>query len=295
MSSIRLAAPARFEQGAIPATFVFLWATGFIAAKLGVSYAHPYTFLLLRFVLVAGLMLAIALATRAPWPKRWEDAGHMAVVGLLVHALYLGGTHTAFGLGMPAAIVALIVGLQPLLTATIVGPLLGERVIARQWLGLALGFAGIVMVLWNKLGPGPGDLDAVVACVLGLIAITAGTLWQKRFCGAMDWRSGAVIQYGAASIPTLLAAATFGHFAVSWTADLMLSLAWLVLVLSMGAVGLFFLMIRRGAASKVTSLLYLVPPVAALLAWPILGEALGWLVIAGMAVAALGVALVVRR
>ena len=161
-------------------------------------FAEPFTFLLYRFVIVTVLLAVIALATGAPWPRSWRFAGHIAVVGLFLQAMYLGGVYTAIARGIPAGISALIVGVQPIIIAAVVGPLLGERVRARQWLGLVLGFLGIGLVLWNKLSLDIGQLEGVAWNVVGLIGITVATLYQKKYCSQMDWRSGGVIQYGAA-------------------------------------------------------------------------------------------------
>ena len=184
----------RLWQTATPGLFVFLWSTGFIFAKMGLPHAEPFTFLTWRFAIVTGLMLAVALATRAPWPYGPAMAGHIAVVGVLMHGTYLGGTFAAIGAGVSAGVAALIVGAQPLLTATVVGPFLGERVSLRQWLGLLLGFVGVTLVLWNKLGLGEAPLWGYGFSFLSLLGITIGTLYQKRYCSTMDWRSGGVIQ-----------------------------------------------------------------------------------------------------
>ena len=197
-------APAgRIWQAGTPGLFVLLWSTGFIFAKLGLPYAEPFTFLTWRFAIVAGLMLAVAFATGAPWPRDLRMFGHIAVVGVLMHGFYLGGTFAAIGAGVSAGVAALIVGLQPLLTATVVGPLLGERVSLLQWSGLALGFAGVALVLWNKLGLGEAPLWGYGFSFLALLGITAATLYQKRFCSTMDWRSGGAIQYAAATLAML--------------------------------------------------------------------------------------------
>ena len=282
-------------QAATPGLFVLLWSTGFIFAKLGLFYAGPFTFLLLRFIAVTVLMLAVALAMRAPWPASWAQAGHIAVVGILLHALYLGGTYAAIAAGIPAGIVALIVGLQPLLTAAAVGPLLGERVSPRQWLGLVLGFTGVALVLWNKLGGDIGSLWGFGFSLLSLIGITVATMYQKRYCGAMDMRSGAVIQYAAAGLFTGAVVVAVGVGDVNWAPEFLISLFWLVVGLSVGAISLLMWLIRRGAASRVASLFYLVPPAVAVESYLIFGETLGPLALLGMAIAVVGVALVIRR
>jgi len=280
----------------MPPLFVVLWASGFVVTKLGVDVAEPFSFLLYRFVIVAGLLLAIALATRAPWPRHWRFIGHVAVVGVLLQGMYLGGVYTAIDRGIPAGISALVVGLQPIVTAAVVGPFLGERVTGRQWLGLALGLVGVGLVLWQKLSLDPAHLEGVAWNVAGLVGITAATLYQKKYCSQMDWRSGGVIQYVAAAVVTLAMLLIMGETgAVIWTREIVIAYAWLVLVLSIGAVTLLGWLIRRGEASRVASVFYLVPPTAALGSWLLFDETLGPLALAGMGITVLGVALVARR
>lgn len=280
----------------MPPLFVLLWASGFVVTKLGVRFAEPFTFLLYRFVIVAGLMAAIALATGAPWPRSWRFAGHIAIVGLFLQAMYLGGVYTAIARGIPAGISALIVGVQPIITAVVVGPLLGERVRTRQWLGLVLGFLGIGLVLWNKLSLGIGQLEGAAWNIVGLIGITVATLYQKKYCSQMDWRSGGVIQYGAAAVVTYAMTLITGETgAIHWSRDIIIAYAWLIFVLSIGAISLLGWLIRRGEASRVVSLFYLVPPTAALGSWLLFNETLGPLALLGMAITVVGVALVARR
>lgn len=279
---------------AMPALFVLLWSTGFIGAKYGLPYAEPLTFLLIRLSLVAAVLGAVALAMRAPWPRRAE-ALHIAVAGLLVHGVYLGGVFVAIDRGLSAGVTALVAGLQPLLVTALARPLLGERTSPLQWLGSVLGLVGVVMVVWERLAAGAGRLDGLGLAVLALAGITAGTLYQKRFCGRMDLRSGTAIQYAATSAALAVLAPLTETMAVRWTGEFIFALAWLGLVLSVGAVFLLFALIRRGAAARVSSLFYLVPPVTALIAWALFGEKLGATALAGMAITAAGVALAVRR
>ena len=281
-------------QVAVPGVFVLLWSLGFVFAKLGVRYAEPFTFLLLRFGAVTVLMAVVALVTRAPWPRSWAEVGHIAVVGLFLHAVYLGGTYAAIALGVSAGVASLIVGLQPLLTATLAGSLLGERVGPRQWLGLLLGFVGVILVLWEKLALGEGALAGYGFSLLSLLGITIATLYQKRFCASMDMRSGAVIQYVAATLATGTVAFSFERVEVQWTPELILALAGLVLLLSVGAISLLNWLIRHGAASRVASLFYLVPPLVALESAFLFGERLGPPALLGMAIAVAGVALAIR-
>jgi drug/metabolite transporter (DMT)-like permease len=280
-------------QRAYPLLFVFLWSTGFIGAKFGLPYAEPLSFLLTRYGLVIALMLLIALAMRAPWPKDRAQWLHIGVSGVLVHALYLGGVFVAIKQGLPAGVTALVVGMQPLLTACGAGWLLGEKVSARQWGGLALGFVGVTLVVSGKFGDaelGPMLWPALVA----LLAITAGTLYQKRFCARFDLRTGSVIQFVPTAIVTGIAVALFEDYRIEWTGDFLFALGWLVLVLSLGAISLLNLLIRSGSAVNVASLFYLTPPTTALIAWAVFGETLAPVAVLGMAVAVAGVYLVAR-
>jgi len=276
---------------AVPALFVVLWSTGFIGARLGLPHAGPFTFLTLRYALAAALLVLVALVTRAPWPTRPADLGHYALAGLLVHGIYLGGLFVGISLGVETGIAALIVGLQPLLTAALAGVFLGERITRSQWLGLGLGLLGVVLVLERKLGQRPGDAFGSIACIVALFAITAGTLYQKRYCERMDLCTGSVMQFAAAGVATAPFALVFEDMHVEWTGEFVFALLWLVLVLSLGAVTLLYVLIRRDAATQVASLFFLVPPCTALIAWPLFGETLGFAALAGMGLTAFGVAL----
>jgi drug/metabolite transporter (DMT)-like permease len=274
-----------------PLVFVFLWSTGFIGAKLGLPHAEPLSFLLARYVIVVALMTAVAVLTRARWPATARTWGHIAVAGVLVHAGYLGGVFVAMSRGLPAGVTSLIVGLQPILTAVGAGALLGERVSARQWTGLALGFAGVALVLSGRiaLGASAGAGSGVVPAVVALAAITAGTLYQKRFCPAFDLRAGAVIQFLGATVVTLPVVLATESFRIDWSGEFVFALGWLVVVLSVGAIALLNLLIRRGSAVSVARLFFLVPPTTALVAFAAFGETLSAAAIAGMAVAVTGV------
>lgn len=285
--------PPSLLQGLMPFVFVVLWSTGFIGAKYGLPYAEPLTFLSLRYALVIALMGAIALASRAPWPRSAREAMHIGVTGVLVHALYLGGVFVAIHRGLPAGIAALVVGLQPLLTAVGAGLLLGERVSARQWAGLALGLAGVALVVGSRLGADAVAADGLAPMLLPALAalagITAGTLYQKRFCPRFDLRSGAVLQFVPSLALTLLVAQGSETMAVAWSGDFVFALLWLVVVLSIGAITLLNLLIRSGSAVNVASLFYLTPPTTALIAWAMFGETLSAPALAGMAIAVSGV------
>ncbi|MBS1129492.1 MAG: Protein of unknown function transrane [Proteobacteria bacterium] len=276
-----------------PFLFVFLWSTGFIGAKYGLPYAEPLSFLLSRYGAVITLMTVIALATRAPWPRKPRDWLHISISGVLVHAVYLGGVFVAIKHGLPAGVTALVVGMQPLLTALGAGWLLGEKVTGRQWAGLGLGFVGVGMVVSGKLGEaalGPMLIPALVA----LLGITAGTLYQKRFCPKFDLRTGSVIQFVPTAIITAITVAVFEDYRIEWNGHFLFALGWLVLVLSIGAISLLNLLIRSGSAVNVASLFYLTPPMTALIAFFIFGESLTLTAALGMVVAVSGVYLVAR-
>lgn len=278
-------------QSMVPLLFVALWSTGFIGAKLGLPYVEPLTFLALRFAIVAVLMGLVVAVVRAPWPATARGWMHIGVSGLLVHGVYLGGVFTAIAHGLPSGITALVVGLQPLLTGLVAGALLGERVRPAQWAGLALGFAGVTFVVAGKIATVPGDamVRMLLPAVVALLGITAGTLYQKRFCPAFDLRTGSVIQYlPCAAVLGALAYAT-ETMDVQWSGEFVFALGWLVLVLSLGAVSLLNLLIRRGGAVNVASLFFLTPPTTAVIAWAVFGETLGGWALVGMALAVTGV------
>lgn len=278
-----------------PFLFVFLWSTGFIGARFGLPFSEPLSFLLVRYLCVIVLMLAIAVSSRAPWPKEPRQWLHVGVSGVLIHAVYLGGVFVSIKQGLPAGIAALVVGMQPLLTAVGAGWLLGERVRVRQWIGLALGFVGVVLVVSGKFGVGAKLGPMVVPAVVALLGMTVGTLYQKRFCSGFDLRTGSVIQFVPSAIVTAIAIALFTEFQITWTAEFAFALGWLVLVLSIGAISLLNLLIHSGSAVNVASLFYLTPLSTALIAWFVFGETLPLVAMAGMAVAVGGVYLVVKR
>ena len=272
-----------------PLLFVVLWSTGFIGAKLGLPDCEPLTLLTLRYAAVLLLMGAVALAMRAPWPASPAQWMHIGVSGLLIHAVYLGGVFTAIRLGLPAGVTALVVGLQPVLTALGAALLLGERVRPTQWAGLALGLAGVVLVVARKVEGGPTATALLLPAVVALAGITAGTLYQKRFCASFDLRTGSVVQFLPTLAVTALAAWRTETMVVHWTPAFVFALGWLVLVLSLGAVSLLNVLIRSGSAVNVASLFYLTPPTTALIAWAMFGETLSGLALAGMGLAVLGV------
>lgn len=281
-------------QRVSPGLFVLLWSTGFIGAKLGLPYAEPLTFLTLRFLLVICLLAAIALALGRRWPRR-AQWGHLAVVGVLLHGGYLSGVFNAIHHGLSAGVAALIVGMQPLLTAVLGGFFLGERVTRTQTVGLLLGFAGVALVVSDRVSGAGIGVAGLAFSVLALVSITVGTLYQKRFCGQMDLWTGSVVQFAAAAAvlgPFALAAETL---TIRWTGEFAFALAWLTLVLSVGAISLLHLLIKHGAATRVAALFYLTPPTTAVMAFLIFGERLAGTALAGLALAVFAVWLVVRR
>ena len=277
----------------MPGLFVVLWSTGFIGAKYGLPYASPLIFLALRFGIVALLILLVAIVSRVPWPASWRQVAHDAVVGLLIQGTYLGGVYFAVANGISAGLSALIVSLQPALTAALAGIILGEEVRPRQWAGVALGFVGVVLVVWSKLKIQAGQMAGLSTCAVALVGITIGTLYQKRFGGG-DLRSATVIQNTAAFFGLMLIAPWVETIRVEWRLEMVLALVWLILIVSIGALSLFLVLLRRGGASRITSLLYLVPPVTALMAYFLFGETFGATALAGMVLTAAGVALVNR-
>ncbi len=275
---------------AAPALFVVLWASGFIGAKFGLPYADPLTFLAIRMGAVVALIAIVVAVSRPSWPSR-AGVGHSIIAGLLVHGLYLGGVFIAIHQRMPAGLTALVVSLQPVIISTVANRLFGERVLPRQWLGLLLGFAGVVLVVRGRAA---GDVTLLgwAAAFVGLIGITAGTLYQKRFGGGIDWRPGFLVQYAAAGSLFGVAALALETREVTWSGEFVFALGWLVLVLSFGAVWVLYFLIRRSAAARVASLFYLTPPLTALMGWTLFGETLDIVAIIGMGVSVAGVFLV---
>lgn len=270
----------------LPILFILMWSSGYVAGKLALPWAGPFTLLFLRFGVAALLLLALALLTRAPWPRDWRQWGHLIVVGLLIQALQFSGLYSGLTLGVSAGVAALMVGTMPLFTALGASAFLGERVAGRQWLGLVAGLLGVVLVVANKVGAGGASAVGYGAIGLTLCAIVLGTLYQKKYCSGMDLRSGGCIQLAVAALVALGLAWWCEDLRVQWTPALVLASGWLSLVNSIGATSLLFFMMRKGEASRVASLFYLVPGVTALMAWVVLGETLGTVALAGFIVTA---------
>ncbi|HEV2219490.1 MAG TPA: DMT family transporter [Casimicrobiaceae bacterium] len=278
----------------LPALFVVLWSTGFIAARYGLPYAPPLKFLLLRFTLVAALMGAVALASGATWPRDPRQIAHAAIAAWLVHGVYLGGVFMSIAGGMPAGTSAMLVGLQPILTVFLARVWLAERVEARQWVGLALGLAGVYLVVRHKLGAG-ADGATLVPIVAALVGISVGTLYQKKHASHVDLRAGAVIQFTACALVYAPIVAVAEPQPIVYTAQFLFALGWSVIVLSVGAISVLYWLLRHGAAADVARLFYLVPPVTALMAFLLFGERLGVAALVGMGLIVGGVALARRR
>ena len=295
--------PAADRQAALvpamPAVFVLIWSTGFIVARYGMPHAPPFKFLLLRYLFSVACFVAWAVAAGAVWPRGRAQWLHLGVTGVLMHAAYLGGVWPAVKAGMGAGLAALLVGLQPVLTGLWISAR-GGAVSPRQWTGLGLGLAGLVLVVWQKLGLGEVHALNLSFAFIALVSITAGTLYQKRFVGPCDVRTASLVQLGVAALVTL-PLALLETESVRWllpsgapNGEMIGALAWSVLALTLGGSSLLYLLIQRGAATSVTSLMYLVPPTTALMAWVLFGEPITVLTVAGVALTALGVSLVVR-
>jgi len=275
-----------------PAAFVVIWSTGFIGPIYAFPYAAPLTLLGVRMSLVAAVFAVLMIALRAPRIRRREQYPQSALIGILLHGVYLGGVFIAIYVGLPVSVTALIVCLQPLLVAVLAGPVLGERVRARQWAGFALGFAGAAIVLSPGLASGSIGAPAVVAVFVALAGTTAATLLQKRWGDDIPPLAGTTVQYVAAAVVLLAAAALTEPLAIDWTPTFVAVLSYMVIVLSVGAILLMFWLIRRGTASGFASLYFLVPPVTLLEAWILFGETLTAVALIGFAIATMGVALV---
>ena len=290
----------------MPWVFVLIWSTGFVVARFGMPHAPPLSFLSTRYALSIVCFLIWIAASRAPWPRSRSEWQHLAVVGVLLQAGYLGGVWSAVKAGMGAGTAALLVGLQPVLTALWVtahtpsdatgvagrdGSQASARITARQWLGLVLGLAGLVLVVWRKLGTGEMTVLGFSMAMLALFSITAGTLYQKRFVRPCDVRTAGTVQMLAALVVTL-PLALFEQEPMVMDPELIAAIAWSVLGLTLGGSSLLYLLIQRGAATQVSSLMYLVPPCTALLAWLMFDEPFTVMMAIGLALTAVGVALV---
>jgi drug/metabolite transporter (DMT)-like permease len=285
----QIAIPAtRHARLLLPISFIILWSSGYIGGAVGLHYAEPFTMTFLRFATAGFLLLVIAFVTQAPWPESWVKVGHIAVVGLFMQAIQFGGLYSGMNHGVPAGVSALIVGTMPIFTALGAGWVLKEKVSWRQWTGLLLGLAGVVVVVVNRITAG-GDFTGYLLVGVALFGITAGTLYQKRFCVGMDLRTGGFIQMVVGTVVMLLLAMQSETMEIRWTQEFVGSVGWLAIMNSIGAISLLYIMIRRGEATRVASLFYLIPPVTAIMASIILAELPNPATLIGLTVAALGV------
>jgi drug/metabolite transporter (DMT)-like permease len=275
--------------------FVILWSTGFIGMRLGTPHAEPFTFMSIRMWLVTSIFALAVMVLRPVWPENRRALAHAAIAGLLVHATYLAGILYAIRWQLPLALVALIAGLQPILTAWLMRKQPGESLGVAQWGGMLVGFGGLAIVISGGRTDGEIGIPSLAAAIIGLIGITLGTIHQKRHVGTLDMRVSGLIQFGSTAIMLTLGAFLFESRVVNWTGEFVFALAWLTLVLSLGAISLLYFMIQRGAASRVASLFFLTPGVTALMAWLLFGEVLSSLALVGLGVSAVGVALVMQR
>lgn len=272
--------------------FILLYGSGFVGAKLGLPYAEPLTFLALRFAITTALLLLAALLLRSPWPGTAAELLHIAVAGLLLVATFSVGVFVSLELGISPAVCALIIAGQPALVAVLGRPLLGQRVGGRQWLGIAIGFVGVSMVVWKGV-PAESDYPAaVLLAVVGLLGLTLGNLYQKRFCGSMPILTGGLIQSGISAAAVAWLALALDEGTVRWSAELLIALSWMSIAVSIGALSILYLLIRSGETTRVASVFYLVPVSTALIAYTVLGSTLSLREAAGMMVAVAGVYLI---
>ena len=300
MAGVMKDSPAiRLAVAAAPVVFVLMWATGFVVARLSAPHADPLTFLGIRFPIAGVLFALIALALAAPWPGA-RQAFHASVAGAFLHGGYLGPVYWAVAHGMPAGVSALIVGLQPLMTAIIASWMVQERISLRHWAGLGVGILGVALVVSPKLELGHGLADGITPLttavnLLGALSISFGTVYQKRFATALNLASGGAWQYVGASLAVLIPALLLEDLRFDGSVQAWFALGWSVIVLSLGAITLLMLMIRLGDVGRVSSLIFLVPGVSALMAYVLFGETLSLVQIAGMAVCATAVLIVTRK
>jgi drug/metabolite transporter (DMT)-like permease len=272
--------------------FVLIWSTGFVIARLAMPYVEPATFLFWRFIGVLLAMACLSMVWRISWPS-WSQFKHIAVAGMLLQFGYLLGVWFAVRLGMTAGLVAIIVGLQPILTAWFAA-WISEKVTGRQWIGLCFGFAGVALVVFEKIGFNDIPLSSYILAFAALLAITFGTLYQKKFCPVFDLRAGSSIQFGVSAVLCFFCMYYFETGVMVWNAPVIGAMLWAIFPLSIGSISLLFIMIRKGAATKVSSLLYLTPPTTAAMAWLLFNEPFTLLMGAGLLLTMMGVVLVNR-
>lgn len=274
----------RMSALTLPFLFILMWSSGYVVGKIGIPYAGPFTLLFMRFGSAALILLAVTVLTKTPWPRRAIDYFHLSMVGILIQVLQFFGLYTALKLGVTAGVTALFIGTMPIFTALGASIFLDEKLSKKQWIGLAIGLIGVYMVVANKFGTSSAGISGYVAALFGLVGITLGTLYQKKFCGGMDLRIAGLIQLSIASLVACFFASGFENFAVQWSGRLLFASAWLSIVNSIGAISLLYILMRKGEASKVASLFYLIPGVTAIMAYTVLGEILTPVAIAGFGI-----------
>lgn len=284
-----------FSDAALAWYFVIVWGSGFLATKTGIQYAAPFTFLSLRFVIGIVFLLPILAVIKPRWPANPNEWMHVVIAGLLMHAIHLSGSHYAQYLGMSAGITAVILASQPLLTAIFAAGWLGERPSRRQWLGIAIGLFGVAMVVWHKIDIAAVTLGSLIAVATGVATLTAGTLYQRRFCATVDLRSSAMIQFAASLIVLAPLSLAFEGARIQWAWQLIVAVLFLVIFASVFAVNALHTLMRRGEATRVSSMLYLPPVVAITLEWLLFGVVPTAVSLVGVAVTCAGVALATRR
>ena len=289
-------APQQLLLVGAPSLFVVLWSTGYISARLGLPYAEAGTFLMMRFALAAIFMAAFVVASRAPLPTSFREWAHCAVVGALVHGLYLYGGFASIQEGLTPTTIAVVVGMQPVITAVLIAPILGEAVNIRQWGGFFLGTVGVVLVIvanFTSIGFGSGA-PAVFLSLICVLSISVGTLYQKRFCASVDLRSGTMIQLIMAAVMMWGISSWFETGHVEWTGTFVFALLWSVLVLSVGAYTLLWWLVRRKTATNVVSLFFLMPPVTAVFDWLLFDQRVSLITLMGIVIAVAGIVIVIR-
>lgn len=274
----------------LPLLFIVMWSSGYIVGKVALPFVGPYTLIFIRFASAALVLLAVALLTKAPWPKTRAQFGHIVVVGLLIQALQFAGLYMGLDLGVSAAVAALIVGTMPVFTALGATRFLNEKVSRIEWLGLIGGLFGVALVVYEQLGASAtASLTGYLCVVLALIGITTGSLYQKKYCSSMDLRTGGFIQLATASFVMFFFAEHFENMAVQWTPTMIFASGWLSLVNSIGAISILYVLMRKGEASKVAGLFHLIPAVTALMGFAFLGESFSAINAVGFAITALAV------
>lgn len=284
--SFNIALPATL----LPLLFIVMWSSGYVVGKVALPFVGPYTLIFIRFSSAALVLLAVALLTKAPWPKTRVQFGHIVVVGLLIQALQFAGLYMGLDLGVSAAVAALIVGTMPVFTAMGATRFLNEKVSRIEWLGLIGGLFGVALVVYEQLGASAtASLSGYLCVVLALIGITTGSLYQKKYCSSMDLRTGGFIQLATASFVMFFFADHFEKLAVQWTPTMIFVSSWLSLVNSIGAISILYILMRKGEASKVAGLFHLIPAVTALMGFVFLGESFSAINAVGFAITALAV------